>query len=120
MILSNGVSTRLLGSLLLAVCCTFSGIAMAQQEPQAKPVADDPQPSVNASSVLELDTTSITGSRELPTVMNILPWKRAAAAELRGAPDDTLLNQVLEPVNRVEYRRELRYANPVETQTPRP
>jgi hypothetical protein len=43
------------------------------------------------------------------------PRKRASAAELRGAPDDTLLNQVLEPVNRVEYRRELRYSNPAGT-----
>ncbi|EIT68882.1 MULTISPECIES: hypothetical protein [Hydrocarboniphaga] len=103
------------GSLWLAVCCTLSAAAMAQEPQARKPAADDPQPSVNSSSVLELDSTSITGSRELPTVMNILPWKRASAAELRGAPDDTLLNQVLEPVNRVEYRRELRYAKPAGT-----
>ena len=111
-------SHLVLGNLLLAVCCAFAGFAMAQEPQPRKPAADDPQPSVNSNSVLELDSTSITGSRELPTVMNILPWKRAAAAELRGAPDDTLLNQVLEPVNRVEYRRELRYAKPAETKTP--
>ena len=105
----------ILGSSWLAVCCSLAATAMAQEPQAGKPAADDPQPSVQSNSVLELDSTSITGSRELPTVMNILPWKRASAAELRGAPDDTLLNQVLEPVNRVEYRRELRYSNPAGT-----
>ncbi|WP_428310451.1 hypothetical protein [Hydrocarboniphaga sp.] len=82
--------------------------AVAQQtKTQPNPAANE-GPSQN----LQLDTTQITGSREQPTVMNILPWKRAGASELPGAPPDSLLNEVVQPVNRVEFRRELRYADP--------
>jgi hypothetical protein len=39
----------------------------------------------------ELDATQITGSREQPTVMNILPWKHAPApASCRARREDTL------------------------------
>lgn len=77
-----------------------------------RPKAPNPAANENPSQNLQLDTTQITGSREQPTVMNILPWKRAGASELPGAPPDSLLNEVVQPVNRVEFRRELRYADP--------
>lgn len=73
------------------------------------PPPERPPPPAPAQQELQLDTTTIAGSRELPTVLNILPWKRAPAGELRGRPDDSLLEDVLAPVNRVEFRRELRY-----------
>ena len=59
---------------------------------------------------LNLNSSTITGSKELPKVMNILPWKRAAAADGKP-PKNSLLNEVLAPANRVEFRRELRYSN---------
>ena len=58
---------------------------------------------------LELDPTSITGNRELPKVMVIVPWKKADLGELTGRPANSLLNEVLEPVDREVFRRELRY-----------
>jgi hypothetical protein len=63
---------------------------------------------------LELDPTSITGNRELPKVMVIVPWKKAELGELTGRPANSLLNEVLEPVDREVFRRELRYFEALE------
>ncbi len=35
---------------------------------------------------VELDTTQITGNRELPRVLYVVPWKRADLGELSGKP----------------------------------
>ena len=64
---------------------------------------------------LELDPTAITGNRELPKVMVIVPWKRAELGDLTGRPANSLLNEVLEPVDREVFRRELRYFEALET-----
>lgn len=63
---------------------------------------------------LELDPTAITGNRELPKVMVIVPWKKADMGELTGKPANSLLNEVLEPVDREEFRRELAYFEALE------
>lgn len=95
--------------LLCAAMMMFVAMPAAAQQPKQQP---NPAANEGPSQNLLLDTTQITGSREQPTVMNILPWKRAGASELPGAPPDSLLNDVVQPVNRVEFRRELRYADP--------
>jgi hypothetical protein len=58
---------------------------------------------------LELDTTSITGNRELPKVLYIVPWKRSDLGDLLGKPVNSLLDEVLTPVDRDVFRRENRY-----------
>jgi hypothetical protein len=58
---------------------------------------------------LELDTTQITGNRELPKVLYIVPWKRADLGDLVGKPVNSLLDEVLTPVDRDVFRRENRY-----------
>ena len=58
---------------------------------------------------IELDTTQITGNRELPKVLYIVPWKRAELGDLVGKPVNSLLDEVLEPVDRDVFRRENRY-----------
>jgi hypothetical protein len=68
--------------------------------------ADDGSPTMDH---LELDPTSIIGNRELPKVMVIVPWKRAELGDLEGRPANSLLNEVLEPVDRDVFRREIRY-----------
>ncbi|MFT4048173.1 MAG: hypothetical protein QM661_15975 [Solimonas sp.] len=62
-----------------------------------------------ASEPLKLAPMQITGSREQPRVMNIVPWKRPPSALPPGAPADSVLDEATQPVNRVEFRRELRY-----------
>ena len=58
---------------------------------------------------LELDTTVVTGNRELPKVLYIVPWKKADIGDLPAQPFNTLLDEVLTPVDRDVFRREVTY-----------
>jgi hypothetical protein len=58
---------------------------------------------------LELETTDITGNRELPKVLYIVPWKRSDLSDLAGKPPNSLLDEVLQPLDRDVFQRENRY-----------
>jgi hypothetical protein len=62
-----------------------------------------------AQDHLQLDTTQITGNQELPKVLYIVPWKRSDLGDLLGKPANSLLDEVLEPVDRDVFKRENRY-----------
>ena len=62
-----------------------------------------------AHDSLELDTTQITGNRELPKVLYIVPWKRSDLGDLVGKPVNSLLDEVLTPVDRDVFKRQNRY-----------
>ena len=104
---------------LLVVLALLTPLARAQDAPEPpaeEPAVTAPEPAVAADDRpsrtmdhLELDPTSITGNRELPKVMVIVPWKRAGLGDLEGRPANSLLNEVLEPVDREVFRREMRY-----------
>ena len=116
---------------LVVAMLAFAPAAWADDAPPAAPTTDSappaaretpaPQPAVKSVTRtatmdhLELDPTAITGNRELPKVMVIVPWKKADLGELTGRPANSLLNEVLEPVDREVFRRELRYFESLET-----
>ena len=58
---------------------------------------------------LDLDTTQITGNRELPKVMVVVPWKRSDIGDLVGRPVNSLVDEALQPVDREVFRREIDY-----------
>ncbi len=58
---------------------------------------------------IQLDTTQITGNRELPKVLYIVPWKRSDLGDLVGKPVNSLLDEVLTPVDRDVFKRQNRY-----------
>jgi hypothetical protein len=58
---------------------------------------------------IELDATQITGNRELPKVLYIVPWKRSDLGDLVGKPVNSLLDEVLTPVDRDVFKRQNRY-----------
>jgi hypothetical protein len=58
---------------------------------------------------LDLGTTSITGSQELPKVLYIVPWKKSDLGDLVGRPVNTLLDEVLAPVDPEVFERQLNY-----------
>ena len=62
-----------------------------------------------AEDHLQLDTTQITGNQELPKVLYIVPWKRSDLGDMLGRPANSLLDEVLQPVDRDVFRRENRY-----------
>jgi len=78
--------------------------APAAQGAPARPAAKS-----RGQDRLELDTTQITGNRELPKVLYIVPWKRSDLGDLVGKPVNSLLDEVLTPVDRDVFKRENRY-----------
>jgi hypothetical protein len=62
-----------------------------------------------AADTLELDGATIVGNRELPKALHIVPWKSAEPGELAGRPINSLVNEILAPVDRDVFLRELQY-----------
>lgn len=58
---------------------------------------------------MELSRTQITGNQELPKVLYIVPWKKADPGDLMGRPVNTLLDEVLAPIDRSEFIRQVDY-----------
>ena len=51
----------------------------------------------------------MTGDREQPKVMYIVPWKKSDIGDLTGKPMNSLLDEALAPVDRDEFKREVAY-----------
>jgi len=73
----------------------------------AQPAA--PRAAPRTVDSLDLGTTSITGNQELPKVLYIVPWKRSDLGDLLGRPVNTLLDEVLAPVDPDVFERQLGY-----------
>jgi hypothetical protein len=84
-----------------------NGAADATRRTAATPAAA--APGTRAQDRLELDTTQITGNRELPRVLYVVPWKRSDLGDLAGRPTNSLLDEVLAPVDRDVFKRQNRY-----------
>ena len=86
---------------------------------------DELEPAVNTSSdgrvsvgqqdtgpvmdSITLSRTEITGNQELPKVMYIVPWQKSDPGDLMGRPVNTLLDEVLAPIDREEFVRQVGY-----------
>jgi hypothetical protein len=117
-----------LGFLVLITLAFVRGAA-AQETPPAqksKPVAAQPAAKGQAKAPtsapakvptkgavradrLDLETTVVSGNRELPKVLYIVPWKKADLGEMPAQPFNTLLDEVLQPVDRDVFKREVKY-----------
>ena len=58
---------------------------------------------------IDLDRTEVTGNQELPKVLYIVPWKKSDPGNLTGKPVNTLLDEVLAPIDRSEFIRQVDY-----------
>ncbi|HEY6640698.1 MAG TPA: hypothetical protein VIZ63_01040 [Povalibacter sp.] len=81
--------------------------ATSEQKPAASSAA--PATAGRRGDRLDLDTTIVTGNRELPKVLYIVPWKKADIGDLPAQPFNTLLDEALTPVDRDVFRREVTY-----------
>ena len=70
---------------------------------------DDPATSAEAEDELMLERTEITGNSELPKVLYIVPWQKSDPGALVGKPVNTLLDEVLAPLDREEFIRQVDY-----------
>jgi len=62
-----------------------------------------------APAGVSLGATDITGNKELPKVMVIVPWKDSLGAGGVIKPTDSLMDEVLQPVDRGVFQRRIRY-----------
>ena len=58
---------------------------------------------------MQLSRTEITGNQELPKVLYIVPWKKSDPGDLMGRPVNTLMDEVLAPIDREEFLRQVNY-----------
>jgi hypothetical protein len=66
-------------------------------------------PGARAEDRAEIEGSKIIGSRELPKVLYIVPWKPPVAGDLVGRPVQSLLDEALAPVDRDVFRRQVQY-----------
>lgn len=81
---------RLVPSVSAALFCSLAGAAWGQDR-------------------AELDRTQITGNRELPKVLYIVPWKKPVPLTMGGRPVVSVVDEALAPVDRDVFRRQIRY-----------
>jgi hypothetical protein len=68
----------------------------------------------------DIDRTQIIGNRELPKVLYIVPWKKPLPGDLSGRPMASVLDEVLGPVDRDVFRRQVRYDSLTQARDPAP
>ena len=74
------------------------------------------QKAPGASDRLELGTATVTGDREQPKVMYIVPWKKSDIGDLAGKPMNSLVDEILAPVDRDVFKREVVYYKAVQAE----
>lgn len=96
-----------------------SGRSSSRQPSRSKSAARRSE-TASTSAGVALGATDITGNKELPKVMVIVPWKDSPGAGGVVKPTDSLLDQVLQPVDRGVFQREIHYYGQLNAAQPRP
>lgn len=81
--------------------------------------AADPQPATApkaAGKTQDTLSTNVIGSQEAPTVLNVVPWKDKEVKLEKRSPTTSILNQVLQPLDRDVLRREVQYFRSLQEQ----
>jgi len=64
---------------------------------------------VIAEDKLEMEGISIVGNSELPKSLYIVPWKSPDKRASAGKPVNSLINEILAPIEREAFQRRLKY-----------
>ena len=70
--------------------------------------------SAGAETTLELEEVEITGARELPKVLYIVPWKKTRP-DSSPLPMRSLVNEALSPIDVDVFKRQVRYHEMIES-----
>jgi len=62
-----------------------------------------------AEDKLEMEGISIVGNSELPKSLYIVPWKSPDKRASAGKPVNSLVDDILEPIERDAFQRRLKY-----------
>lgn len=118
---------------ILMLCTLLASIAGVAADPATTPPATKPTAAGNAASGFAnaanaaakkpADTksnselvTNVVGSQEAPTVLNVVPWKDKEVKLEKKSPTTSILNQVLQPLDRDVLRREVQYFRSLQEQ----
>lgn len=66
---------------------------------------------VCAQQRLNMEGTSIIGNKELPNVLYIVPWKSPEPVNLETPPFESVLDNVLQPIDRTTFKQQVKYYN---------
>jgi hypothetical protein len=91
-----------------AVPAAAAAPAAARPAARASVAGAAAQPS-RGQDRIELETTQISGNRELPKVMYVVPWRKPDLGDFSGRPPNSLLDEALAPLDRDVFRRQNRY-----------
>jgi len=75
-------------------------------------------PELAAQDSLQLEGTSITGNKELPMVLYILPWKTGERFEIESPPIISIMDQQLQPLDRATFKRTIHYHQAIYSKAP--
>ena len=109
------MNQKLVAVMMLAA---FAALGPLQAEepadaPTATPAATVQRPEATErrayADQLRLEATSIRGNQELPRVMYIVPWKDSSLGDVAGKPVNSLIEEVLAPVDRDVFLRQTKY-----------
>jgi hypothetical protein len=91
-----------------------SSAAPASARAATASAAPATHPAAAKNDRLDLGTATVTGDREQPKVMYIVPWKRSDIGDLAGKPMNSLVDEILSPVDRDVFKREVVYYRAVQ------
>jgi hypothetical protein len=77
--------------------------------PAALPAAAPASSPEREADRADVAPTQIIGNRELPKVLYIVPWKKPQVDALNGRPPVSVLDEILAPVDRDVFARQVRY-----------
>jgi hypothetical protein len=63
----------------------------------------------SAQDRADIDRTQVIGNRELPKVLYIVPWKKPPPGEPSGKPVNSVLDDLMAPIDRDVFRRHMGY-----------
>ncbi|MGH8257818.1 MAG: hypothetical protein ACRET0_16575, partial [Steroidobacteraceae bacterium] len=92
-----------------APSAAVAAAAPAQHLPGQRPAARRDTAGADGVDSIELGTTEISGNRELPKLMYIVPWRRDQLGKFIGRPPNSLVDEALTPVDREVFERQNRY-----------
>ena len=88
------------------------GIVAAEDQVDAEaPPVDRPEAVERRgyTDQMQLESTSIRGNQELPKVLYIVPWKDPSLGDVTGKPVNSLIDEVLAPLDRDVFLRQTNY-----------
>ncbi len=101
---------------LLLICLAATGALAEEGTVVDEKVVTEAEPAVipqvqsrASADQLLLDPTSIRGNRELPRVLYIVPWKDSRLGDVVGKPVNSLIDEVLAPLDRDVFLRQTKY-----------